>query len=130
MTVHICSTQSSVPDYYFARIAPLSPPCRPQTSDSFSKFVTDSSKSIRWFFWMIGIVLIIAGSAKLWLLITDTYADVKIGLPREILWVSLAFDIVLGIENLLIRNRRMLAIVDVAVFSVCGIRHCPLIDGI
>lgn len=75
------------------------------------------ARSDRYVFCIVGLLLVASAIAKLWLLVTDAFADVRIQLPIEILWVSVAFELVLGMENFRVRNQKILALIDLSVFS-------------
>ena len=76
------------------------------------------TRSQRIAFNLIAILLTSTALAKLWMLMTDPFADIRVGIPREILWLSVAFELWLAFENFRIRDHRVLTLVDTAVFSV------------
>ena len=68
-------------------------------------------------FSMIAILLISAAVSKFWLVLYYPFADLRTGHSIEILWLSFCFDFALGIQNIRIRNRRVLTLVDSLVFT-------------
>ncbi len=76
------------------------------------------------FFYFVGLILIASAIVKFWSLATDAFVDVRVGLPKEILWVSIAIDFILGIENFRIRNHRVLTVIDAAVLTGFALFGC------
>ena len=70
---------------------------------------------------LIAILLTVTAVAKLWMLLTDPFADVRVGLPKEILWLSVAFELWLAYENIRIRDYRVLSFINTIVFASFGI---------
>jgi hypothetical protein len=68
-------------------------------------------------FYLIGLLLTATASAKLWMLLTDSFADIRVGLPKEILWLSVAFEFWLAYENVRLRDHRVMAFVNTLVFA-------------
>lgn len=68
-------------------------------------------------FSLIGILLSATAIAKLWMLLTDSFADIRVGLPKEILWLSVAFEFWLAYENFRLRDDRVMAFVNTLVFA-------------
>jgi hypothetical protein len=68
-------------------------------------------------FYLLGLLLAATASAKLWMLLTDSFADIRVGLAREILWLSLVFEFWLAYENFRLRDHRVLAFVNTLVFG-------------
>ncbi len=66
-------------------------------------------------FLLIGLLLATTAIAKLWMLLTDSFADIRVGIPGEILWLSVAFEIWLAYENFRIRERCVLALINTVV---------------
>jgi hypothetical protein len=66
---------------------------------------------------LIALVLFGTAALKLWMLLTDAFADIRVGIPREILWLSVALEFWLAYENLVIRDRRVLAFMNTIVFG-------------
>ena len=57
-------------------------------------------------FCLVGLLLTVTAIAKLWMLLTDSFADIRVGLPKEILWLSVAFEFWLAYENFRLRDHR------------------------
>lgn len=72
-------------------------------------------------FRLIAILLTVTALAKLWMLLNDPFADVRVGLPKEILWLSVAFELWLAFENFRIRDRHVLSFINTIVFASFGI---------
>ena len=72
-------------------------------------------------FFLIGCLLTVTAVLKLWLLITDPFADVRVGLPKEMLWISVGFEVWLAYINFRVAENRLLLFADMVVFSVFGI---------
>jgi hypothetical protein len=68
-------------------------------------------------FYLIGLLLTAMAIAKLWMLLTDSFADIRIGLPKEILWLSVAFEFWLALENFRLRDQRVMAFINTIVFA-------------
>ncbi len=84
-----------------------------------SLFNRDSKEQIwaRVPYFAIALLLTATAIAKLWMLLTDPFADVRVGLPREILWLSVAFEFWLAFENFRLRDHRVMAFVNSVVFA-------------
>ena len=72
-------------------------------------------------FYLIAVLLTATALAKLWMLVTDSFADVRVGIPREILWLSVGFELWLAFENFRVRDHRVLALINTVVFSAFAI---------
>ena len=72
-------------------------------------------------FYLIALLLATTAIAKLWMLLTDPFGEIRVGIPREILWLSVAFELWLAFENFRIRDRRVLAFVNTVVFGLFAI---------
>jgi hypothetical protein len=70
---------------------------------------------------LVSFLLIATAISKLWMLLTDSFAEIRVGLTREILWLTVAFEFWLAFENLRLRNRRVLAVINTVVFSIFAI---------
>ena len=68
-------------------------------------------------FYLIGSLLAATALAKLWMLLTDSFADIRVGIPREILWLSVALEFWVAFENFRIRDRQVLAFINTVVFG-------------
>jgi hypothetical protein len=55
--------------------------------------------------------------AKLWMLLTDSFADIRVGLPKEILWLSVAFELWLASENFRLSDHRVMAFINTIAFA-------------
>ncbi len=66
---------------------------------------------------MIGMLLLFTAIAKLWMLLTDSFADVRVSLPKEILWVSVVAELVLAWVNFRFRDPQFLSVVNTTVFA-------------
>lgn len=72
-------------------------------------------------FYLIASLLSATAMAKVWMLLADPFADIRAGIPKEILWGTVVFELWLAIENLRIRDHRVLASIDVFIFSAFAI---------
>jgi hypothetical protein len=72
-------------------------------------------------FYLIALLLTATAIAKLWMLLTDSFADIRVGLPKEILWISVAFELWLAFENFRVRDHRVLALINTIVFASFGV---------
>ena len=68
-------------------------------------------------FYVIGALLLATALAKLWMLLTDSFADIRVGMPKEILWLGVAFELWLAYANFRIREHRVLAFINTIVFG-------------
>lgn len=68
-------------------------------------------------FYLIALLLAATAIAKLWMLLTDSFADIRVGIPKEILWLSVAFELWLAYENFRVRDRQVLAVMNTVVFG-------------
>jgi hypothetical protein len=50
------------------------------------------------------------------MLLTDSFSDIRVGLPKEILWLSVAFEFWLAFENFRLRDHRVMAFINTVVF--------------
>lgn len=71
--------------------------------------------------WLIGGVLFVTAAAKLWMLLTDSFSDVRVGISKEILWLSVALEFWLAWENFRSRNFSVMAFVNTIVFACFAI---------
>jgi hypothetical protein len=76
---------------------------------------------------LIGLLLSVTAIAKLWMLLTDPFADIRVGLPKSILWISVALELALAWFNFRatlgsdpLPSRTML-LVNLAVFAAFGL---------
>jgi hypothetical protein len=72
-------------------------------------------------FYLIGSLLVATALAKSWMLLTDSFADVRVGIPKEILWLSVAVELGLAWQNFRLRDHRVLALINTVVFASFGI---------
>lgn len=100
--------------------ASISSPINAANSPSASNLPT-SVTSPKVVFYLIGLLLTATALAKLWMLVTDSFADVRVGIPKEILWLSVAFELWLAFENFRIRDHRLLAFINTLVFGAFAI---------
>lgn len=70
---------------------------------------------------LIGLLLSEMAIAKLWMLVTDPFADIRVGLPKSILWISVAFDFALAWINFSAKDHRLLILVNLAVFAAFAV---------
>ncbi len=93
-------------------------------SDSFN-IVPPGSTSIsavnRTVFYLIAILLLSTALAKVWMLLTDSFAEVRVSISKEVLWLSVAIELWLAFENVRVRNPQVLAFINTVVFAVFGI---------
>lgn len=68
-------------------------------------------------FYLIGTLLLVTAIAKLWLLLTDPFAEVRIGLSKEILWLAVCFELFLVYVNFGWRDRQVAAFINTIVFA-------------
>jgi hypothetical protein len=80
-----------------------------------------SSFSQRLPFYLIGLLLLFTAIAKLGLLVTDPFADIRVGLAKEVLWLAALFEMFLVYINFCWRDRSAVAFIDTAVFSAFAI---------
>ena len=71
--------------------------------------------------YLIGLLLMATAIAKLWMLLTDSFADVRVGISKEILWPSVAFEFWLAYENFRLRDIRVMSFINVVVFTVFAV---------
>jgi hypothetical protein len=107
------------PDRLFGE--PESSPSLVVNADQVSHRESQASFSSRIPFYLIGLLLAATAIAKLWMLLTDSFADIRGGLPKEILWLSVAFEFWLAFENLRIRDQRVMAVINTVVFGIFAI---------
>lgn len=90
--------------------------------------VVSSSNALRFAesipFRLIGLVLAVAAISKLLLLLFDPFADVRVGIPKEVLWLSVAIEFSLSIANLIARKYRIISLLDCIVFAAFAIFVC------
>jgi hypothetical protein len=72
-------------------------------------------------FYLIGILLTATALAKLWMLLTDSFADIRVGIPKEILWLSVMFELWLAWQNFRIHDHNILALFNTVVFASLGV---------
>ena len=72
-------------------------------------------------FFLIASLLSATAIAKAWMLLTDPFADLRVGISREILWISVAFELWLAFENWRIRDPRVLTLLDSITFTAFAI---------
>ncbi len=72
-------------------------------------------------FFLIGCLLAFTATAKLWMLMTDPFADVRLILSREVLWVVVIFELSLAYANFVFGSRKWLPAIDILVFTAFGI---------
>jgi len=72
-------------------------------------------------FLLIAALLLFTATAKLWMLWTDPFADVRVGISREILSLTVLFEFALAAANLSLRNRALLAWINIFTFGSFGI---------
>jgi len=74
----------------------------------------------RLFFYLIGALLVAAALSKFVLLLTNPFADLQVGLPKEIIWMSVVLDLALGILNFASSRMRLLSVINLSVFAFFG----------
>lgn len=57
---------------------------------------------------------------KLWLLLTDPFADLNVGLSKEIIFAAIVLELIVGYFNFRHINQRRIALLNVIVFSFFG----------
>lgn len=97
------------------------PSTEDQTSQGLSAKETSSHSPGRVFYVVVGVLLTCTAAAKLWMLLTDSFADVRVSLPLEILWISVVFEFCLAFVNFRVRRLRMLAAADLFVFGAFAV---------
>ncbi len=68
-------------------------------------------------FFLIGGLLIAAATSKAAYLLTNPFADIHLGLPAEVIWLSVVIDFALGAANLALGRTRLLSFVNLVVFT-------------
>ena len=69
------------------------------------------------FFFLIGGLLIAAATSKAAYLLTNPFADIHLGLPTEVIWLSVVLDSAVGIANLALSRTNWLSFVNLLVFT-------------
>jgi hypothetical protein len=82
-----------------------------------SDVVKEPSTVQRLVFYAIGVLLTFTALAKLWMICTDPFADIRVGLNSEIIWLSIVFELWLAYMNFRIHNVSILALINVVVFA-------------
>ncbi len=72
-------------------------------------------------FYLIAILLSATAMAKIWMLLTDPFADIRVGIPKEILWITVVFELWVAFENWRIRDHRVLALINTLTFAIFAI---------
>jgi hypothetical protein len=88
------------------------------SADSFPGSVFSSSRIV---FTLIACLLLFTAVAKLWMLLTDPFADVRVGIFIEILWFSVLFEFALAFLNLRLKDVKVLAFINTFVFTSFGL---------
>jgi hypothetical protein len=104
-------------DGFESSLSPLEIADRRCSHNEHSNALHQARSQSRIPFCLIGLLLTATAIAKLWMLLTDSFADLRVGLPKEILWLSVAFEFWLAFENFRVREQRVLALVNTAVFG-------------
>lgn len=68
-------------------------------------------------FLLIAVLLFMTASAKLWMLLTDSFAGLRVALPTQVLWCSVVFEYWLALKNFRATNSILLTFLNVVVFS-------------
>jgi hypothetical protein len=68
-------------------------------------------------FTLIGVLLLFTALAKLGMLVTDSFADVRVGISKKILWFSLLAELGLAYLNFRQKHPDSLALLNTVVFS-------------
>ena len=68
-------------------------------------------------FFLIGGLLIAAATSKAAYLLTNPVADIHLGLPTEVIWLSVVIDFAVGATNLASCRTRLLSFVNLVVFT-------------
>jgi hypothetical protein len=68
-------------------------------------------------FFLIGGLLIAAATSKAAYLLTNPFADIHLGLPTEVIWLSVVIDFAVGATNLASCRTRLLSFVNLVVFT-------------
>ena len=72
-------------------------------------------------FLLIAALLLFTAVAKLWMLLTDPFADVRVGIPKGILWFSVLFEFALAFLNLRHQDVKLLSFINTVVFASFGL---------
>ncbi len=69
-------------------------------------------------FYLIASLLSATAMAKVWMLLTDPFADIRVGIPHEVLWITVVLELCLAFENWRIRDIRAMAFLNSIVFGL------------
>ncbi len=72
----------------------------------------------RIFSYSLGIILLATAFLKLWMLLTDPFADIKIGFPTLIIWFSVGVEFWVAYQNFRSSNSNWLSLLNTGLFSV------------
>ena len=90
------------------------------SSDTLAALAGSVFSSGRIVFTLIAGLLLFTAIAKLSMLLTDSFADVRVGISKEILWFSVLFEFGLAALNLRLKNINVLALINTVVFASFG----------
>ena len=68
--------------------SPLLPPQPATDPVNANSSAIDQPFSDRVVCYLIGVLLLLTATAKFWMLISDSFADVRVGISKEVLWFS------------------------------------------
>ena len=102
-------------------ISAASDPGIPSAQDSSDTLAGSVFSSSRIVFTLIAGLLLFTALAKLSMLLTDPFADVRVGISKEILWFSVLFEFGLAFLNLRLKNLNVLAFINTVVFASFGL---------
>ncbi len=89
-------------------------------ADPASNFIAtahdDSPLVVRILFYSIAVLLIFTALAKLWMLLTDPFADIKTGWPVKVVIMAIFFELFLGIANMRSRPKLITWAINVLAF--------------
>ena len=82
--------------------------------------VDQAPRSLKVLFLFIALLLTTTAVLKLSMLLTDPFADIRVQLPKKVLWLTVGFELWLAYLNFRVRKFHVIAFVDLVVFSVFG----------
>ncbi len=93
-------------------------PSAQESSDTLAGSVFSARRIV---FTLIAGLLLFTAIAKLSMLLTDPFADVRVGISKEILWFSVLFEFGLAFLNLRLKDINVLAFINTVVFASFGL---------
>jgi hypothetical protein len=75
----------------------------------------------RVFFWLIALLLLFTAGAKVWMLLTDPFTEVRLAISREILWLGIAIEFSVAVVNLMSNRLVSISCVNFLLFLGLGV---------